>query len=523
MEGNWSKKAIIIGVSDYDLLQPLSFCKVDGVKMYELLGSIGYEIQEKHKLIGRVEREEMRDAIIDFFRNRKVKPRDTLLFYYSGHGVLDAFGDHYLAPSALNPFEPDTNGFLFDELTKMIRKSDSQRIVTILDCCYSGAARIGKGGEEDAANAGRKAIDEKSRILESGEGRYLLAASQAYQKAFETVQKENSLFTYYLLEGLSGQAIDNNGNVTPDSLGKYAYEKIMSLPPEQMPMQRPIRKGEQSGEIILASYPHLAQQKTVYVEAASIADLESIVNKCRQYFGKGEFKLVMDCLQEAINRHPNNPDLWNYKGIVLDKLSRYNEAVSCFDIAIMLNPKSTNLLINKGDSLSKQGKIDESIKIFDEVLKLNVDNSRAWSLKGKLLLKQGKYEEALECFDKITQRTNEITLWNGKGVALAGLGRHQEAVQSYEFALKTNPNSDIILNNKGLSLYNLGRYQEAINCFDRILILNPNVKHVLINKYKALDKLGKTKEAELCYERSQKIDLGNNNNELYDANGRLIS
>jgi tetratricopeptide (TPR) repeat protein len=79
------------------------------------------------------------------------------------------------------------------------------------------------------------------------------------------------------------------------------------------------------------------------------------------------------------------------------------------------------------------------------------------------------------------------------------------------------------LNNKGLALYRLGKYQEAINCFDRILILNPNVKHVLINKYKALDKLGKTKEAELCYERSQKIDLGYNNSEVYDANGRLIS
>jgi hypothetical protein len=67
MEGNGSKKAIVIGISDYDLLQPLDFCKADGVKMHELLRSIGYEIQENHKLIGRVKREEMREAIIDFF------------------------------------------------------------------------------------------------------------------------------------------------------------------------------------------------------------------------------------------------------------------------------------------------------------------------------------------------------------------------------------------------------------------------------------------------------------------------
>ena len=250
-----SKKAIIIGISDYDLLQPLNFCKTDGIKMHELLRSLGYEILENHKLIGRVNRDDLRNAIIEFFRNRNVKLKDTLLFYYSGHGVLDAYGDPYLAPSALNPFEPDTNGYPFDELTKMIRKSISQKIVTILDCCYSGAATLGKGSEEDAANAGRKAIEEKSHLLESGEGRCLLAASQAYQKAFETTQKNHSLFTYYLLEGLSGQAIDNEGYVTPDSLGKYAYDKIMSLPSEERPMQKPIRKVEASGDIVLAYYP----------------------------------------------------------------------------------------------------------------------------------------------------------------------------------------------------------------------------------------------------------------------------
>lgn len=525
MERNGSKKAIIISISDYDLLQPLNFCRTDGIKMYELLKSIGYEIQEDHRLIGRVKWEEIRDAIIDFFRNRNVKPKDTLLFYYSGHGILDAFGDHYLAPSALNPIEPDSDGYPFDELTKMIRKSISQRIVTILDCCYSGAAMIGKGGDEDAANAGRKAIDEKSRILESGEGRCLLAASQAYQKAFETAQKNHSLFTYYLLEGLSGQAVDNDGNVTPDVLGKYAYDKIMSLPPEQIPLQRPIRKVEQSGEIILASYPHLARRNAVYVESTPVKDLESVVNKCRQYFKKGEFKLELDYLQEVINRYPNNSDLWNYKGVALSKLSRYDESISCFDIAIMLNPKSANLWMNKGDSLSKQGRIEESIKSFDNALKLDTNNSRALSLKAKLLINQRKYEEALECLDKATQKTNEKVLWNDKGVALAALGRYQEAIQSYENALKIDPNDGVSLNNKGLSLYNLRKYQEAINCFDRILVLNPNVRNVLINKYKALDKLGKTTEADRCYERSQrcKAVMGYSNRELYDANGRLIS
>ena len=303
-----------------------------------------------------------------------------------------------------------------------------------------------------------------------------ISCQPSLSESFRDCPKNYSLFTYYLLEGLSGQAVNNDGNITPDSLGKYAYDKIMSLPPEQIPMQRPIRKVEQSGEIVLASYPHLAKRNTVYNKPVATKDLESVVNKCRQYFSKGEFKLELDYLEEALTRYPNNSDLWNYKGVALAKLSRYDEAISCFDIAIMLNPKSANLWMNKGDSLSKQGRIEESIKSFDNALKLDTNNSRALSLKARLLINQRKYEEALECLDKATQKTNEKVLWNDRGVALAGLGRYQEAIQSYENALKIDPNYDVTLNNKGLSLYNLGKYQEAIDCFDRILVLNPNVK-----------------------------------------------
>lgn len=229
--------------------------------MYETLKSLNYEIQTEHKLIGRVKWIEMRSAIIDFFRNSTVKPSDILIFYYSGHGILED-GDHYLAPSETDPFVPDKNGFLFEELTRLMNKSHSRKVVTILDCCYSGAARLGKSDADDVARLGRAKINDMSNTLERGEGKCILAASQSYQRAFETAEQDHSLFTYYLLEGLKGNqaaAIDDKGCVTPDSLSKYVYNTIMSLPPEKRPIQRPVRKVEDSGEIVLAYYPQFVR------------------------------------------------------------------------------------------------------------------------------------------------------------------------------------------------------------------------------------------------------------------------
>jgi tetratricopeptide (TPR) repeat protein len=508
------RRALVIGISDYENLGSLTFCRNDGHGMVDVLSSLNYEMLENNVMLGNVRWENMRDAIYDFFSNENVKPTDTLLFYYSGHGVPDDDQDVFLATSDIDPNIPSRRGFNFNELTKVIGDCISTSIVAILDCCYSGSARFG-----------HSTIDRQSeRVVIQGEGKCILAASQAQGEAYVLEEHNHSVFTYYLLQALGGKvmdAIDKNGYVTVDSLSKYVYNALMSLPPSKRPKQKPVRKLVASGDIVLAHYP--IAKKIAYNELDSVEDLKSIVNNCRQYFDNGEFELELDYLQEAINRYPNDSDLWNYKGVALAKLSRYDEAISCFDIAIMLNPKSANLLMNRGDSLSKQGRIEESIKSFDNALTLDVNNSRAWSLKARLLLNQKKYEEALECLDKATQKTNEKVLWNDKGFTLAGLGRYQEAIQSYENVLKIDPNYDVTLNNKGLSLYRLGKYQEAINCFDRILVLNPNSTHVLINKYNALNKLGKTAEANRCYKRLQKIDAGYNKKELYDANGRLIS
>jgi hypothetical protein len=261
-----TRKALIISISDYSStsnLQPLDFCKNDGQEMYELLDSLGYEILDNHKLVGQVRFDTMRDAIYDFFDNAHTKAEDTLVFYYSGHGVPAPDGDMCLASSEINPDDPYRRGFSSYELTRLIQNSNSIRIVTILDCCYSGAAKISKGIEDAAAKIGTAAIQDKARTLQQpqGEGKCLLAASQAAQEAYGLKEHDHSIFTYYLLEGLRGneKSVDIEGNVTPYSLGSYVYRTILNLPPKKRPKQKPITKVEASGDIILASYPNLVK------------------------------------------------------------------------------------------------------------------------------------------------------------------------------------------------------------------------------------------------------------------------
>ena len=251
-------KALVIGISDYNHLQSLDFCKNDGETISKILKSLNYKIFDT--LIGYVKWDIMRDAIFDFFEDPKINPNDTLIFYYSGHGVPDSNGDIYLSTSELHPDNPRKRGFAFDDLTKLLQECISTKIVMILDSCYSGSAKISKGHEDDVVKIASAAIQRQSNEINTGEGRCILAASQALQEAYILEEKNHSIFTYYLLQGLSGEdeeAIDKYGNVTVDTLGKYVYNKIMSLPPNKKPKQKPIRKVEASGDIVLACYPNL--------------------------------------------------------------------------------------------------------------------------------------------------------------------------------------------------------------------------------------------------------------------------
>jgi sugar lactone lactonase YvrE len=259
------RKALIIGISEYDdgSLEDLDFCEKDAREMAATLGQLDYRIMGYNDkiLVGHVNHDVIRDAIIDFFTDPTTTAKDTLIFYYSGHGIPHTNGDCYLAASDLDPMSPFRNGFSFSDLTNMMNESVSTRIVAILDCCYSGAVKIGgKNDPDGAAKLARNFINDKSvKLHQQGEGKCLLAASQAHQEAYGLREEGHSIFTYYLLKGLKGneKAVDKEGNVTPDSLSKYVYDEIMSLPEGKRPKQKPIRKVEASGDIILARYPEL--------------------------------------------------------------------------------------------------------------------------------------------------------------------------------------------------------------------------------------------------------------------------
>jgi len=198
---------------------------------------------------------------------------------------------------------------------------------------------------------------------------------------------------------------------------------------------------------------------------------------------------------------------WSNKGLALDTLGKYQEAIKCYDKALEINPALTDVWSNKGNTFKNLGKTREAIGCYDKALEINPRNVEAWCNKGIALGTLGKYQEAIKCYDtalEINPRHTDV--WSNKGNALAKLGNFQDAIECSNHALQINPRNDVAWYNKGRALSIFGKYQEAIECSDHALQINPRNAAAWYSKGNALAKLGKLQEAIECYDKFLEIN-----------------
>ena len=202
--------AILIGVWDYEnpnlqLDAPPNDLKL----MKETLTARGVAEERTHILANPNKRQIQRK-----FRelNRRLKPSDSLLFYFSGHGtqIIDRLGtfpgdeakgrypdrnDEALLPVDANLASPETY-LLDDELNVLIQELPTREVVCIIDTCYSGdilrEIRLGrpKGAPVTDVPSGEEhqvpIVSHTEDILdESGDFALLLAASAYNQVVHE--------------------------------------------------------------------------------------------------------------------------------------------------------------------------------------------------------------------------------------------------------------------------------------------------------------------------------------------------
>ncbi len=228
------KYALIIGISRYKNnfrgIRNLKYADVDARSIHEFLqqpaaGGFSREnmllLSNERATLGRI-----REAVTNFIARASVN--DLLLIFFAGHGAPDPVAPQNLyliahdtdvdnmAETALSM--PKLRGYLDQNIR-------SKRVILLMDACHS--AGLSTEGTRDLGN--NLANQYLEKLLYQEEGRAIITSSDVNELSHESQKWGNGhgVFTYYILEGLKGNADSNQDHfVSVGELFRYVRQRV---------------------------------------------------------------------------------------------------------------------------------------------------------------------------------------------------------------------------------------------------------------------------------------------------------
>ena len=70
-----------------------------------------------------------------------------------------------------------------------------------------------------------------------------------------------------------------------------------------------------------------------------MTELETLIQNGVTNLKDSNFEDALSFFEQALLLKPDDPDLWNQKGVALRSLGRYNEASECYIKSLQLDPR----------------------------------------------------------------------------------------------------------------------------------------------------------------------------------------
>lgn len=228
----------IISVPKYqsEYISDLPFCANDCTALNETLNKhlgIGYE---NIRVLGNtIDDEISRTEILKNVRyiSRKAEQDDIIILFFSGHGYSEN-NVGYLATFDTDLDLASDTSISISRIKSELEKSQAKKIMIILDSCYSGI-KYGKKFDSKMTEE-----FEKSLLSDISEGWVIFASCKHSELSYAFEDNSMSVFTSYLIEGLKGNADDDNDSIISlENLNTYVTGMVSRWAIENGKIQTP--------------------------------------------------------------------------------------------------------------------------------------------------------------------------------------------------------------------------------------------------------------------------------------------
>lgn len=169
---------------------------------------------------------------------------DVVVIAFSGHGTET----HELVTYDADRSNLNGTCISLDVLSEWLSRIRANRLIFILDCCFSGGMGA-KALQVDMVARELRSTEELLKQL-SGEGRLIITASLATEKAWENQKYGHGLLTYHLLSAIQGaEEATKAGKIGVYRLLEYVTQRVIDDASKLGKPQHPTLRGTINGDL----------------------------------------------------------------------------------------------------------------------------------------------------------------------------------------------------------------------------------------------------------------------------------
>lgn len=269
--------------------------------------------------------------------------------------------------------------------------------------------------------------DRRLALLSQQQGQWALAESR-WQTRLERDQGAGEALFYLSL------IAERRGDVEQALRG---YQQLIAAGAGLAPRARAARWLLERGEI--------EQVQTLFDELSRAGRNDAVsveVTRSRVLAEAGLFELSLTALSEALERHPQHPDLLYQQAIVHDMAGNTDTAIKEFEALLQLRPADAGVLNALGYTLAdRQRELRRAERLIREAVSQRPDNAAFLDSLGWVLYRRGQLRAARPWLERAWRLSREPEIAAHLGEVLWRLRQEDEARRVWRRALQFAPDS----------------------------------------------------------------------------------
>lgn len=451
---------------------------------------------------------------LDWLRDH-VKAGDTVLFFFSGHGMeLDDAQSYLLtveadvrSSSTLQDSSLDTRN-----LQKRLQGLPATQLLVFVDACRSDPRGGGRAGADNPLRGSLSRDLTLRPSVKSSGGAQVLAtffACSPGQRSYEWADRGHGFFSWYLIEGLKGKAAVG-GRITLPGLISYLETQVSksverAIGKNQVPFME--AKGSTLSSWVLATVK--GPQATASAPASAGGAVQAVLQEAERLTKLDKYReacavyttaLAIDgqCIDAFLGRSSARINIFDIDGAIRDatkavdldgrnvksrlvrarayELKReYKSAIADCDAALEVDSRLSVARLCKARCRAMLGDFGSALEEVEKVIASDARCAMAYVCRASMQFVRDRRVTPSQFADMqtaldIDKRLPDAYYWRAKMNIMSD--RPMEAIADYNECIGLTPYHTLGYTSRGALLLQLKKYPEALRDADKAIDLN---------------------------------------------------